>query len=293
MATAVRQLRVEPDVLGLAGELLWIPVESISVDARYQRPLNTRWVSEIARGFDPVLLGVVLVSERDDGSRYALDGQHRIEAIRLREQGEALLPAMVYKGLSLELEAHIFAETNRNQLKLQPGWAFRARLLAGDKNAHAIKGIVEEYGFHLNLLAPGENWREEGRLYAIGELETIFTNSATRLHDTLALARDAWGSDVTGLSASILRGFSIFLIHWGAVIERERLLRILEATPPRRLEGEGRDKGRYLGGKTPAGVAEYLRERYNYRAGKTKRLPERNLRQPVGSGPRSGANRSR
>lgn len=275
-----------PETIGLGGELDWIAADSIGVDPQYQRPISTFHVNRIVRKFDPYILGVLLVSERDDGTRYILDGQHRLEAIRMMGHGEALVPAMIYRNLSPEREAQMFADLNRLRLYIPPQYAFRARLMAGDKEAIKLKQIVERYGFHLNFWKPlpGEEhtgmYRNEGQISAIGEIEKIRSSYADPmlLDKTLAVLRDAWGSETVGITASLLRGVAGFIHYWEEQMDRDRLITILDRYTPQRLMAEGRDRGQFMGGKTPAGVTKFLWEQYNTQLGKKRRLPERDLR---------------
>src|SRR4029453_9157621 len=120
-------------------------------DPRYQRRLSSRHIARIAKDFDGDLLGVILVSEREDGMRYILDGMHRGEAIRSVGQATALVPAMIYRHLTEEREAKIFADLNQVRLYITPQEAFRAQLMAGEPEALKLKETVERYGFHLNF----------------------------------------------------------------------------------------------------------------------------------------------
>jgi hypothetical protein len=272
----------EHRVLGIVGALEWVAIDTINVDPRYQRPIIASHVRQIIRDFDPDLLGVVLVSEREDGGRYILDGQHRIEAIRTMGHADALIPAMVYKHLSEEREAKIFADLNRKRARLGPAYAFRARLMAGDKDALKIKATVERFGFHINYLkaipgdAPGQ-WRPEGRLYAVGELEKLVKSYADplMLEKVLAVMRDAWTSEATDLGAPHIRGIAMFLYTYGEEMERPRLIEVLEKSSPTRLLQDARDKS---GGIDPATVTLVIAERYNYHRNRRNKLPLRNLR---------------
>lgn len=284
-----KNLQYQPvgEHLALPGRLEWVPVGRIVADPAYQRTLSIKQVTTIARAFDPFILGVIIVSQRDDGQLYVLDGQHRVEALRTLGYADDHIPAMVYVNLSLEDEARIFAQTNKNRMYLPPQYHFRARLVAGDKEALALKETVEHYGFHLNYWKPlpGDEkgaatamYRPEGMISAIGELERLSRSGVEKLGRVLGLAHDAWGEDVVGLSAIILRGLAIFHNAFTERYDRERLLEVMQQTSLIRLTNDGRDKGKKLGGRTPAGVCEELWERYNFHLGAAKRLPPRNFK---------------
>ena len=269
-------------ILGLPGELQWIKIDTIQVDMTYQRPISRYQVNKLKREWDSDLLGVILISERDDLGRYVLDGQHRVECLREMGYGDQAVPAMVYHHLSLETEAKIFAMTNKNRLYLSPQYAFRARLLSGDPVALDINEMVQAFGLHINYwkAIPGDEpgmGRPEGMLTCVGELESIYRDFAdtSMLTKTLRVAQQAWGSQVVGLSASVMRGIAILIYNFEAVLDWERLQNILTNTTPQRLVAEARD---LAASGVPTAITQLLIKKYNYRQGHKSRLPSRALR---------------
>lgn len=266
----------EPDALGLPGKLDWIPAATPNCDYSYQRPLSRYQVNKLKREFDPDLLGVMLISQRPDGSLWVLDGQHRLTALVEMERGSALVPAMIYHHLDLQTEAKVFAQTNKNRLYLSPNYAFRARLLAGDKIATTINEIVQGRGFHINYWKslPGQSpgmARPEGMLTCVGEIESVYTDfhDTQMLTTTLGVIADAWGTEVIGLTAAILRGVAIFLHNFSRTMDRERLITIMARTSPTRLLNDARDIG---AGNSPSAVTLLLIRRYNLQLGAKNRL---------------------
>jgi hypothetical protein len=269
----------------LPGELRYLSAAEIGVDTDYQRALNPKHVAKIVEGFDPDLFGVLLISEREEGVYYVLDGQHRVVAIERMGMTTEPLPCLVYSHLTPQLEAKIFAQVNAGRLYLSPQYTFRAQIIARQPEALAIKAIVESFGFHLNFWKPLPDdesagmFRPEGMLSAIGEIKKLRTSyRIDMLPQVLAVCRDAWGSEAVGISANILRGIAQFLYAYGERVDRERLLGILANLTPKRLEAEGKD--RYLTA-TPAGISKYIQEQYNYHQGRRTRLPDRNWRKRV------------
>lgn len=277
-STALR-LFDESKALGLRGDLQWVPIDALNVDPTYQRPISSKHVHKIFREFDGDLLGVILVSERPSGERYILDGQHRVEAIRMLGHIDAVLPAMVYSHLDQETEAKIFADANKKRLALHPFYTFRARLVAGDASAIALKEIAERYGFHLDYgkKLPGESStsREEGRIQALGAVEKLQSHyEKPLLAPVLELIANVWGSETIGISAQLLFGLATFLNYYGEMIERDRLHEVLTNLTPKRLELLGKDEP----GRGEMAIARVIIKRYNYQLGQKRRLPERQLR---------------
>src|SRR5258708_7808516 len=64
----------------------------------YARPLREPRVKKLVAEFDPLGVGVLYLSMRDDGSYWIIDGQHRAEAAR--RVGLPGLDAYVYIDLT-------------------------------------------------------------------------------------------------------------------------------------------------------------------------------------------------
>lgn len=280
--TMITTIVDETQLLGLPGELEWVPILDVQVDDSYQRTLSRYQVNRIKREFDPDLLGVLLISERPDGERFVLDGQHRIAALLEMGHEHERVPAMVYHHLSVETEAKIFALANRNRLYLAPPYAFRARLLAGDKDAHAIVNAVAAHGYHLNYWKniPGQEKgmsRPEGMITCIGEVESMYRDYSDpeMLNKVLKICAGAWGGEVVGLGANVLRGLAIMFYNFETTMDQERLLEILTKTTPIRLVNEARD---LASAGSPMAVTQILIKKYNYHLGHKGRLPTTGLR---------------
>lgn len=79
-----------------APQLLWLRIEDLVVDSRYQRPLNTgNWaaIRRIAKDFRWSRFSPVLVAPVEGGRYAVIDGQHRAHAAALC--GIESIPAMV------------------------------------------------------------------------------------------------------------------------------------------------------------------------------------------------------
>lgn len=278
----LRELQPQTQALGLPGELQWIEIASLQVDDDYQRPISRFQVNKLKREWDNDLIGVILISEREDGSRYILDGQHRVQSLIEMGYRDERVPAMVYRHLSIETEAKIFALANKNRLYLSPQYAFRARLLAGDKLAHAINDTVQVHGYHINYWKnlPGQEpgmSKPEGMLTCVGELESLQTDYAgDMLTKVMVICEEVWGNLVIGLSASVLRGIAMFVSNFETTMDRDRFLGVLRNTTPQGLVAMARDLG--AAKNAPTAITRVLIQRYNHHLSRQNRLPERGLR---------------
>src|SRR5712691_10794744 len=122
----------------------WLPINSIQIDMTYQRPLSPPKIKAIVAHFNVVAAGTLAVNVRADGSMFAMDGQHRLAA--MKKLGIMLAECKVCRGLPIEQEAEIYIYCNTIRKAPDSLDVFRARLVTGDPVAIAITTIVEKFG---------------------------------------------------------------------------------------------------------------------------------------------------
>jgi hypothetical protein len=89
-----------------------VAVSDVKVDLAVQRAIVPARLRKLIGNFAPVLLGELLVSERQDGL-YILDGQHRLEATkRANGNGVSTVTCEIFAGLSKADEARLFMGRN-------------------------------------------------------------------------------------------------------------------------------------------------------------------------------------
>ena len=126
-----------------------LPVDRILIDA-YQRTLNNRRVERIAHNFNHAKLGVPVVSRREDGSFAAIDGQHRLSA--MRKLGITTVNCIVLEGLTREQEADYFRRQNEDVATISTYDLYRAGLYAGDPHYLRIEGVLTKYGYKVGVV---------------------------------------------------------------------------------------------------------------------------------------------
>lgn len=240
---------------------------AINVDTAYQRKLDMAWVSKLVAEFDPVRLGLPDISEREDGTLWAIDGQHRIHACRTylgdgweRQHVECL----VYSGMTLEDEAEFFYW--RNYIKpLKPFARFRARMVAGEDVATAIFRTAKDAGF---TIAEGND-----ALSCVAVMESIFrgtraTNALegpANLAKTLVVVAKAWGNRAPHPNGHVIKGLGMFLERYGHEIDNARLIKKLAEFPGgfSGLLGKSRALRDIQGGQVSHAVFELIRRDFN------------------------------
>lgn len=133
----------------------FLPLSVLCVDYSYQRYSRTK-VKEIAANFDHNKCGFLLVSYRENESRFAIiDGGHRFEAASLI--GLTSLPCQILTGLSVEDEAKVFAAQNENRTRLTENDLLRAQVCAGDEIAIGFQNLCKEFGIKLYANTPASH----------------------------------------------------------------------------------------------------------------------------------------
>jgi len=107
-------------------------VASLNIDRSYQREVvSTHRARIIARAWDFAAAGYIVVCQREDGSLWVIDGQHRVEAARLRGDIHKL-DAIVCSLATVAEEAALFRLLNTSPARVASMDLFKATLMAGD-----------------------------------------------------------------------------------------------------------------------------------------------------------------
>lgn len=181
-------------------------VGDLKVDHRYHDPARykEKRAQVMATSFNVDKVGTVTISERSDGSRWIIDGQHRCSAARIA--GVPLLPARVFRGLSLAEEAEIFYGLSEF-VRLRPEAQWRARIEMGDTVAIGVVGTLAHHG--CRLVIGGSTRKDPTTTRSFSAVETL--HRADMLHTVLRIVRSAWPEDQHSLDAYPLWGVGSFL----------------------------------------------------------------------------------
>ena len=189
-------------------------VNDLQID-KYQRPIKAKRVHNIAKKFDPIKAGVILVSERDS-IHYLIDGNHRVSAMRI--VGIRECPAILLQGLTREQEAEYFRRQGENTGKLSHYDHFNAGIYAKDPECLEIEQIVKNHGFRLSSSSKDANC-----VTAVQSLIHIYRQySAATLDKTLMLIRNTWGDNYNMTKTEYLLGIAEFIKRFGTIDFAER-----------------------------------------------------------------------
>lgn len=240
-----------------------ILVDDLNIDEAYQRTIDWAFVNRIANDFDPAGLGLVSVARRADGSYWVIDGQHRVEALRILAIPRVACLVEDISSLSDEAQVFILRNTQKKVLAFDK---FKARLTAQAPDAVAIDTVCRSYGFPLvksggtafSCVATVERiWR--------GIRSTTADRGPETLKATLSLMRSAWGSATPRPSGDITLALATFLDRYGDEIDTTRLALKLSGLPGgwTGLLGKARSLRGSIGGSVPQNAVEVVRSLYN------------------------------
>ena len=109
---------------------------------RYQRDLSPTFVRQTVKAYDPKLVGTIVVSERDEGLYYVIDGWHRREIVQELFGAKHPLRAEVHRDLSEQDEADMFDSLDTKRQKLTSRDHFAGRGVEGNAIENAAFGLL-------------------------------------------------------------------------------------------------------------------------------------------------------
>lgn len=255
--------------------LAYLRVDELLIDTNYQRPAAPKKILKIADKFDPIAAGGIIVSKRTNGQKVVLDGQHRTRAARIAGVPEIL--CIIHEGLSFEEEATIFAMCNTQRANPSATAVFRAKLAANQGHANAIREIVEECGYYLELNGNGAPrvTKDHVGIVAIGALQTIYDgDGGDRLREVLKVIAETWPDEAEAVRSQMIKGVWMFIRTYEDDWHRDHFVSRLAKSTPTAILRRAVAFASLAGGSTHTNVARAILEEYNVQL-KGRRLDDR------------------
>lgn len=252
----------------------WVPIGNIRVDPRYQRTLQRKKIVQMAHNWNPDKFGAIVLSLRDDGFFYMIDGQHRWEALNLIENKPADVWAQVFKGLTLQEEAQLFHDLDSERDNLTPGASFKALVVAEDPVAQGIQRAAAKAG----MTADYDKGPTPGNVRAFETLKAIYRRQGEAgLARILTICHSSWPDNAQAASAPLMRGLEVFLSSYGDQVDDKRLVLAFSRVDPNYIINVGRQLNGTLTSAIQDSVAIAIRMQYNKKLQPSRRLPENTL----------------
>lgn len=260
------------------GKIEYLKVDDLQRDTEINvRPIDEKRAARYAADFDIDSLGVIEVSRRPKGENIILDGQHRVEALRIMGWNGEKIPCKVFTGMSRPEEAKRFILLN-TQVAIRFLDKFISRITAKDKVACAIAEITRANGYIIDRQS------RDGVIVAVKAMEEVYLGknqnirgaNPKALHGTLHAVTEAWGRTVHSVNCHVLSGVGAFLLRYGEDIKLDRLIEKLKhiSGGPQGLINRGKGKREIHGGSLAMGIGHYLTDEYNSGLRGGSRLPE-------------------
>lgn len=242
-----------------------LDVDEIFADPTYQRELDKPRARKMAETWNRRAVGVIEVSDRgpDAEPRYAvIDGQHRWAAAQLIEPPPVLV-VNVHEGLTLEDEAKLFDQLNRNRKQTNTWDHWKARRAAGEEAVLEIERVVLRNGLDVDM-SPND-----GRISCVATLEKIVKlGGLDLLHDTLALITEVWGERREGLDSMIINGVALVLWYLYLDLDLKRLGQVMLGVNPHQLKANAHQLRELTPGSGAVRTSIALMTLYNKLPGK-------------------------
>jgi hypothetical protein len=221
----------------------YLRADQISIDDSYQRPLDRERVQRIARAWDDARCGYLEVNQRPDGSYFAMNGQHRLEAARTAKV--EYVACRIFTFASVELEALWFAGQAADTRRVEALSRMKARIRGGDAVAVAINRMIHEHGYtfgwSFGKAAPGST-------RAAAALEELYRRDAELLDYLLTIMQQAWGDAPNAVSDTTLHGLAFFEQKYHGIYDRARLVMVLKPQEPNVLRQRAFTRAQLSGG---------------------------------------------
>lgn len=156
-----------------APQLIWVDLDDLVIDRRYQREVTSAGrmlIKRIAAEFDWSRCAPILLAALPGGGYAIVDGQHRAHAAALC--GITSLPAMVVP-MSLQQQAHAFTAVNCQRVSVSPQAVYRAALAAGLEWAISCRAAVEAAGCAMATSNPTSTARKARVIYVTGLIKKM------------------------------------------------------------------------------------------------------------------------
>lgn len=173
----------------------------------YQRgDLSMKKVKEYAENFDWDIFETPLVSFRD-GKYWIVDGQHRIETLKLL--GIDTVFCKVLTDLTYEQEAAKFNKLNTARRILNANDKFHSRVESKERDATTIRDVLEK-----NKLTYSKRPCKDGydKISAITVVENIYRDGGEKhLNRVLNILKEAWYGEPSAFGCDMMQGLSTYL----------------------------------------------------------------------------------
>lgn len=246
--------------IGEKPELLWVPLDLIDVDHRYQRELRKALSSRIAKHFEWRKFGAVVLSRKEDGRFNVVEGQHRVEAAR-QHGGIVDVPAVVVVNDGRQGEADTFVAINRDRLAVTSIDQYWAGVEAGHPVAMAVKKVLDSTGCGV---VPANGHYKPNLTNAVTAIDRCLKNYGEGPTRRAVLAiRKAWPNEEKALRGTLITAMARVIKANLKTIDDDEMSRSIENQSFAQMTASAEAFRKLGGGSAEAALSKTLVELYN------------------------------
>lgn len=202
----------------------------LNLDDSYQRSTDNggsrALIRKIALGWDWRMCLPLVVSKRDDGSLWVIDGQHRLAAAMLR--GDIpYMPCVVGIYGSVADEAAMFVSMNRARRPMNRLDDFHAAIASGDREAIEIAGLITGAGFTVSRKTGSQSWVPGEVAFTSAISKVLRKHGAKVCADALQTMQEAWPDEVLNAGSSMFMALTKIAVKPPPDFDHDRLFRAL------------------------------------------------------------------
>ena len=238
-----------------------LPASWLETDTSYQRAINEKAAAKIVENFDPRLVNALKVSHRD-GRFFVFDGAHTLTALKRIHDGQDFeVDCKVFRGLTYEDEAYLFALQTGDSKAVAFNARVRALLISNNEKAVAFRESTERAGLALST----KNVASQNTIAALAKAYKLYTKyGAERYEAILTLIRETWGGAAWSLSSFVLGGVAELFDTYGNAFHPSRFTRKLSGIGYDKVHGESIN---YMRGSSDLAHAHVMVKYYNQGGG--------------------------
>ena len=202
----------------------------LNLDDSYQRSTDNgasrALITKIANNWDWRMCLPLVVSKRDDGSLWVIDGQHRLAAAKLR--GDIpFLPCCVAIYGSVADEAAMFVAMNRTRKAMNRLDDFHAAIASGDSEAIEIAGLITDAGFTVSRKTGSQSWLPGEVAFTSAIAKVLRKHGAKVCAAALRTMAEAFPDEVLNAGASMFTALTKLAVNPPAGFDHDRMFRAL------------------------------------------------------------------
>ncbi|WP_257540579.1 DUF6551 family protein [Sphingobium sp. CFD-1] len=206
------------------------PPSELSLDDSYQRATDSSTsqtlIRKIAHNWDWRMCLPLVVSKRDDGTLWVIDGQHRLAAATLRGDIQ-YLPCCVAVYGSVADEAAMFVAMNRTRKAMNRLDDFHAATASGDSEALEIAKLITDAGFTVSRRTGSQSWVPGEVAFTSAIAKVLRKHGAKVCADALKTMQEAFPDEVLNAGASMFTALTKLAITPPEGFDPDRLFRAL------------------------------------------------------------------